>query len=42
MLVASLPGIRRGSGPVPVTADVRQKNIAFLDSSFPFFISALN
>jgi len=25
MLVAPLPGIRRASGPVPVTADVRQK-----------------
>ena len=28
MLVASLPGIRRASSPVPVTADVRQRNVS--------------
>jgi len=28
MLVASLPCIRRASGPVPVTADVRQTNMS--------------
>jgi hypothetical protein len=28
MLVASLPGIRRASGPVPVTADVGKNRIA--------------
>ena len=27
MLVASLPGIRRASGPVPVTADVAKENV---------------
>ena len=30
MLVASLPGIRRASGSVPVTADVRKQYVASL------------
>jgi len=35
MLVASLPGIRRASGPVPVTADVGQKQYAHFHISVP-------
>jgi hypothetical protein len=34
MLVASLPGIRRASGPVPVTADVRI-NTKWLSTTLP-------